>query len=140
VKSIVIDTNVVISFLTDRDLRQQEIAARLFEDAASARLEVVLHQAVITEVVYVLQNLYNQAPPTVAATIRDLMDMHGIAIADEMPWSRLFEIWPGRIETYADAALAAVAASGGHEYLATFDRGFRRQLNRLGIRPYPPTE
>ena len=139
-KRIVIDTNVVISFLTDRDLRQQEIAARLFEDAASARLEVVLHQVVITEVVYVLQNLYKQAPAVVASTIRDLMDMPGVIVADEMPWSRLFEIWPGKIETYADAALAAAAASGGHEYLATFDRGFRKHLKRLGIRPYPPVE
>jgi predicted nucleic acid-binding protein len=139
-KRIVIDTNVVISFLTDRDLRQQEIAARIFEDAASATLEVVLHQAVITEVVYVLQNLYKQAPAAVAATIRDLMDMPGVIVADEMPWSSLFEIWPGKIETYADAALAAVTASGGHEYLATFDRGFRKQLKRLGIRTYPPVE
>jgi predicted nucleic acid-binding protein len=139
-KRIVIDTNVVISFLTDRDLRQQQMAGKLFEDAASARLEVVLHQAVITEVIYVLQNLYKQAPAAVAATIRDLMDMPGVVVIDEVPWSRLFEIWPGKIETYADAALAAVAASGGHEYLATFDRRFRKHLKRLGIRPYPPAE
>ena len=49
-KRIVIDTNVVISFLTDRDLRQQQMAGKLFEDAASARLEVVLHQAGGSEV------------------------------------------------------------------------------------------
>jgi len=36
VKRIVIDTNVVVSFLTDRDLRQQELAARLFQDADAA--------------------------------------------------------------------------------------------------------
>ncbi len=136
-KRVVIDTNVVISFLTDRDRRQQEIAARLFEDAASARHEIVLHQAVVTEVVYVLQNLYRQAPAVVTATIRDLIDMPGIIVADEMPWMRLFEIWPGTIETYADAALAAVADSGGHEYIATFDSEFRRQFRQLGIRAYP---
>jgi predicted nucleic acid-binding protein len=139
-KRIVIDTDVVISFLTDRDPRQQGIAARLFEDTAAAKQQVVLHQAVVTEVVYVLQNLYKQAPAVVAAAIRDLMDMPGIIVVDEMPWARLFEIWPGRIETYPDAALAAVAHSGGYEYLATFDRGFRKQLKQLGIRPYPAVE
>ena len=139
-KRVVIDTNVVISFLTDRDLRQQKIAAEIFEDAASARLEVVLHQAVITETVYVLRNLYRQAPAAVAAAVRDLIDMPGVILVDEMPWTRLFEIWPGKVESYADAALAAVADSGGHEYLATFGRGFRKQLRRLGVRPYPPAE
>ena len=139
-KRIVIDTNVVISFLTDRDPRQQEITARLFEDTAAAKQEIILHQAVITEVVYVLQNLYKQAPAVVAAAIRDLMDMPGIIVVGEMPWARLFEIWPGRIETYADAVLAAVAHSGGYEYLATFDRGLRHRLKRLGIRPYPAVE
>lgn len=139
-KRIVIDTNVVISFLTDRDLRQQKIAAGIFEDAASARREVVLHQTVITETVYVLQNLYNQAPAAVATAVRDLIDMPGVIVVDEIPWTRLFEIWPGKIETYSDAALAAVADSGGHEYLATFDMGFRKHLKRLGIRPYPSAE
>ncbi len=139
-KRIVIDTSVVISFLTDRDLRQQKIAAEIFEDAASARLEVVLHQAVITETVYVLQNLYRQAPAAVATAVRDLIDMPGVILVDETPWTRLFEIWPGKVESCADAALAAVADSGGHEYLATFDRGFRKQLRRLGVCPYPPAE
>jgi predicted nucleic acid-binding protein len=136
-KRIVIDTNVVISFLTDRDPRQQEIAAKLFEDTAAARRQIVLHQAVITEVAYVLQNLYKQAPEAVAATLRDLMDMPGVVVVDEMPWARLFEIWPARIGTYADASLAAVAIAGGYEYVATFDRGFRKHLKQLGIRSYP---
>ncbi len=136
-KRVVIDTNVVISFLTDRDPRQQEIAARLFEDAAAAKQDIILHQSVITEVVYVLRNLYNQTAVQVAGMIRDLMDMPGITVVDEMPWARLLEIWPAIIENYADAALAAVADSGGYEYLATFHRRFRKQLKRLGINQYP---
>ncbi len=139
-KRIVIDTNVVISFLTDRNLEQQKTAAVLFEDTASARHEIVLHQAVITEVVYVLRNLYKQTPAMVAATIRDLIGMPGISVVDEMPWARVFDIWPGQIETYADATLAAVALSRGYEYIATFDRSFRNRLKRLGLRPHPAFE
>ena len=132
-KQILIDTNVVISFLTDRDPRQQETAARLFEDTAAAKHELILHQVVITEVIYVLQNLYKLTAAAVAATVRDLMDMPGIVIVDEMPWGRVFEIWPREISTYADATLAAVALSGSYDCVATFDRGFRNRLKRLGI-------
>jgi hypothetical protein len=34
---IVIDTNIVISFLTNRNLEQQELAAKLFIDASADR-------------------------------------------------------------------------------------------------------
>lgn len=137
-KRIVIDTNVVVSFLTDRDLRQQELAARLFQDAAAGSCEILLHQTVISELVYVLRNLYKQTPQDVAETIRELSEMPGVSVMDEMPWGDLFSIWPRDIETYADAALAAVAGSRKDSYLATFDRNFEKGLRRLGIRTYRP--
>ncbi|MCK5231601.1 MAG: hypothetical protein KAR13_15115 [Desulfobulbaceae bacterium] len=36
-KKIIIDTNVLISFLTDRNLTQQEKAATLFSEAANLK-------------------------------------------------------------------------------------------------------
>lgn len=110
-KRIVIDTNVVVLFLTDRDLRQQELAARLFQDAAAGSCEILLHQTVISELVYMLRNLYKQTPQDVAEITRELSEMPGVSVMDEMPWGDLFSIWPRDIETYADAALAAVAGS-----------------------------
>lgn len=89
-KRIVIDTNVVVSFLTDRDLRQQELAARLFQDAAAGSCEILLHQTVISELVYVLRNLYKQTPQDVAETIRELSEMPGVSVMDEMPWGICF--------------------------------------------------
>ncbi len=48
---------------------------------ASGRHEIVLHQAVITEVAYVLQNLYKQTPTWISATA--LLNLPTVA-----PW------WP----------------------------------------------
>jgi predicted nucleic acid-binding protein len=135
VKRIVIDTNVAVSFLADRDLRQQELAARLFQDAAP---EILLHQTVISELVYMLRNLYKQTPQDVAEITRELSEMPGVSVMDEMPWGDLFSIWPCDIETYADAALAVVAGSRKDSYLATFDRNFEKGLRRLGIRTQKP--
>ena len=44
VKRVVLDTNVLVSFLTDRDAEQQEQAAALFETAAQGEAELILHQ------------------------------------------------------------------------------------------------
>lgn len=50
-KRVVLDTNVLVSFLTDRNAEQQEQASALFEAASSGKTELVLHQIVITELV-----------------------------------------------------------------------------------------
>jgi predicted nucleic acid-binding protein len=38
---IVVDTNVLISFLTDRDQRQQELAGTLFREAAEGKCVLI---------------------------------------------------------------------------------------------------
>jgi predicted nucleic acid-binding protein len=137
---IVIDTNIVISFLTDRDPRQQEIAARMFQDAEAGQHELILHQIVVTEAVYVMRNLYRQTAGEVAATIRELIELPGIIVVDAMPWADLFDIWPQAVEAYADAALVAVTRHGKYDALATFDHDLLRRLKKLGTHPYPYSE
>jgi predicted nucleic acid-binding protein len=134
---IVIDTNVVMSFLTNRNLNQQEAAAALLENASAGKHELLLHQIVATEVVYVLHNLYQRPMREVAAYLQDLIELPGIVVLDKMPWADLFSLWPREVEAYADAALVAVTRSGGHDYLATFDRNLRRRLKALNVVPYP---
>ncbi|MGA2262442.1 MAG: PIN domain-containing protein [Acidobacteriota bacterium] len=137
---IVIDTNIVISFLTNRSLEQQALAAKLFEGASAGKHELLLQQIVITEVVYVLRNLYRRTVEEVAASVRDLIELPGIVVLDKMPWGDLCDLWPREIEEYADAALVAVTRSGRHDYLATFDLKLRKRLKALGVSPYPFTQ
>ncbi len=54
---ILLDTNVLVSFLTDRDAAQQEVAAGLFAQAAQNRARIILPQITATEMVFVLTNL-----------------------------------------------------------------------------------
>jgi predicted nucleic acid-binding protein len=135
-RRIVLDTNVLLSFLTDRDPEQQEKAAHLFDEAAAGELTLVLHQMVVTELVYVLRNLYSVAPEVIAATIEDVLAMPGIAPENDLVWSLLLDLWPAKVSDFTDAALAAVAIQGRHDALATFDRPFARQLARQGAGVY----
>ena len=47
--SYIIDTNALLSFVTDRNLKQQEIVSELFERAASLECNILCHQHVVTE-------------------------------------------------------------------------------------------
>jgi predicted nucleic acid-binding protein len=135
-RGIVLDTNVLLSFLTDRDPEQQEKAARLLDEAAAGELTLILHQMVITELVYVLRNLYGVAPEVIAATIGDVLGMPGVAPIDDLVWSLVLDLWPEKVSDFTDAALAAVMIQGRHDALATFDRPFARQLAKQGAVVY----
>jgi predicted nucleic acid-binding protein len=132
-KRIVVDTNVLASFLTDRDARQQARAARLFEAAAAGEVQLILHQLVATELIYVLRTVYTVDAAEVAATLHDLLALPGITPVDELPWPAVLALWPRRIEGFVDAALVAVTRAGKHDAIATFDDRLRRRLSRLGV-------
>ena len=139
-KRVVLDTNVLVSFLTDRDAEQQAQAAALFEAAAQSEVELVLHQIVVGEMVYVLGNLYQVEAQEIAAMIDDLLASPGVKPVDELSWTLVLELWPGRVSDFADAVLAAVALGGRYDAVATFDRRFVRRLRREGIPRYWLTE
>lgn len=133
---IVIDTNVLLSFLTDRDLRQQTLAARLVEEAARGQRELILHQVVLTELVYVLSNVYDQEAADVAAILSDLIDLPGVLLWNEISWPAVLALWPQRISDFGDACLAAIAKRSPVDCIATFDRTFAKRLQREGLRSH----
>lgn len=133
---VLLDTNVVVSFVTDRSRVQQEKAARLLERGAGGKLHLFLHQTVAAELVYVLLNVYRRPAPEVAALLADLLDMPGLTPIDAMPWSSVLGLWPRIVADFSDAALAAVAREGRFNAVATFDRTFARRIGRLGMSEY----
>lgn len=137
-KSVVVDTNLLISFLTDRDAEQQTRAAELFQASGRGEARLILHQAVISELVYVLGNLYRVPSEEIAATIDDLLRTPGVCPVDEVSWPRVLELWPQRCKDFGDAVLATVAAEGRHDAVATFDQRFTRQLRKQGLSAWLP--
>lgn len=138
-KRVVIDTNVLISFVTDRNLEQQGQAARIFEAAKRSRITVVCHQNVVTEFVYVLDRIYHVEPITVQNMLRNLIEMPGIELVNDLDFSHLLAVWPGKCPDYGDAVLLAFCK--GHKDIrpATFDRKFARQAHNIGIKLYEET-
>jgi predicted nucleic-acid-binding protein len=57
-KKIIIDTNILLSFITDRDLTQQKMASGIFNDASQLKYLILCPQNVLTEFVFVLDKIY----------------------------------------------------------------------------------
>jgi predicted nucleic acid-binding protein len=130
--SYILDTNVLISFVTDRNLPQQNIIRKYFEDAASVICELLICDIVINEFVYVMEHIYNIKSTNIAGMLRALIKMPGIKLVNYFDPESVLELWPLKINDYGDAVLASFAKSL-NKRIITFDRKFTKQLNKGNI-------
>ena len=135
-RRVLVDTNVLLSFLTDRNAAQQRQAAALLEEAASGASQLLLHQCVLTELVYVLRNLYERESRNVAAILRDLFELPGIEPVDALAWPRVLDLWPAPLKDFGDAVLVAAGVQHRADAVATFDRDLARRLSRFRLADY----
>jgi predicted nucleic acid-binding protein len=137
-KEILVDANVLVSFLTDRNRAQQEQAAELFRGAADREHTLVLHSITLFEMVHVFTQVYKAEPLDVAGALRKLLEMPGVTSAADLTWSLVLDRWPQPVPALGDAILAAVAHQGRYDAVATFDGNLRKKLVKQGSVSYWP--
>ncbi len=132
-KTFILDTNALISFVTDRNLAQQEKVTRLFEAASRLKCLVVCPQHVLHEFVFVMDKVYNQKKETIGQMIRDFIDLPGVQIQHDLDFSTLLNLWPVTIGDYGDAIVAAVGKKIKGAQIVTFDAKFSTGLEKIGL-------
>ncbi|MBU2647034.1 PIN domain-containing protein [bacterium] len=135
-KKVIFDTNLLISFITDRNPDQQEMAALFFEQAARLKHEAICHLNVVAEFVHVMDRVYDIDKDKTNEMISDLMGMPGVQIIGEVDLKTVLKIWPSTIVDYGDALLAAVSIQHRKAEIATFDEKFKMALSKLSLPLY----
>jgi predicted nucleic-acid-binding protein len=133
VKKYVIDTNVLISFVTDRNLDQQKVVAPLFEGASRLKCSLICHQFVLTEFVFVMERVYQTPKETIHAMLHDFIAMPGVEIHQQTDFNLLLSFWPSKIADFGDAVVAATAKAVKGAIVVTFDAKFKATLKKLGL-------
>jgi predicted nucleic-acid-binding protein len=132
VKKYIIDTNALISFVTDRNPEQQQKIAPLFESAANLKALILCHQYVLTEFIYVMDRVYQVPKEDIRRIINDLVDMPGIEVIHEIDFTAVLSCWPDPIPDFGDAVIASVGKIR-KSAIVTFDRKFAKNLKSLGM-------
>lgn len=135
-QSVVVDSNVFVSYLTGRHEKQYDASRALLQEAEDGNIAAVLPQFVIFEVTYVLQSLYSVSGNRLASMVRDLVFFPGMQIVDDCPWKRVLELWPDSLAGLTDAAIVALATTNRYDAVATFDRKLANKLEAFGLASY----
>ena len=135
-KRYIIDTNILISFVTDRNQEQQQRIAPLFEAAANLKALILCHQFVLTEFIYVMDKLYHLPKDEIGRMIADFIQMPGIEIIQKCDFDAVLSCWPYPLTDFGDAVIASVNMSRRYAVILTFDRKFAGALKSLGLKSY----
>ena len=132
-KKYIIDTNALISFVTDRNINQQKRISILFEEAARLKILLLCPQNVITEFIYVLEKIYKIPKIKINTMIHDIIHTPGIEIINELPFETLLPLWPSKIPDFGDSVIASLALQYKGSIVATFDKSFSSLLKKIDI-------
>lgn len=135
-KRYVIDTNALISFVTDRNPEQQKVVTPIFESAAHMKAVIFCHQNVLTEFIYVLDRVYRLPKKQIGPMITDLVQMPGIELVQELDYPAALSVWPDPFSDFGDAVVASVALAQKGAEVVTFDRKFALGLTTMHIRHF----
>lgn len=133
---VIIDTNVLVSFVTDRNLLQQKKATRLFEETASLKTSVLCHPNVISEFVYLMDTVYGVQKEELHRIINDLVELPGLNIIQDLDLDMILDYWPIHVADYGDGILASLCKKTRNSAIGTFDHKFQKELIALGLSVY----
>lgn len=132
-KKYILDSNALISFVTDRNLAQQEIVAPLFEAASKLKCTLICHQFVLTEFIFVMDKVYGTPKTTINEMVRDFVAMPGVELHQQTDFGILLSFWPSSVADFGDALIAATGKSIKRAVVVTFDEKFKSGLTKLGL-------
>ena len=125
---VVVDTNVIIRFLTKTPVDHHERALSLMEKVSAGEVDLTLSAAVVGEVAAILHHVFKTPQSQVASTLLTLVNARGVIVEDEDVVRRALE--HSRDLKDVDFIDAYVAAKAQAEDLpvASFDRGLHKKL------------
>lgn len=121
-----IDTDVLIRFLTGDDRAKQERAARLLEQIEQGSLTVAAPDTVIADAVYVLSSprLYHLPRQEVAALLIPLVRLPGLRIKERRTVLAALNLYASTNFDFGDAMIVASMQQSGSQTVYSFDADF----------------
>ncbi len=119
----IIDTNILIRYVTNDDPKKAAKARALFERVEVGELEIFVCEAVLSEVIWVLTHpkVYNLSREEVSAFLDSFLRLSGVIIQGKSIYLRALEMYKITDLDFPDCILAALVENGKIDELITFD-------------------
>jgi len=118
---IALDTNVLVRFLVEDDVRQSLRAKRLVQSQVDVDAQCFVPDIVLCELVWVLQASYKVSRLRIAEVLSELSRARHILLESAERVSRAVKAYAAGKGDFADYLIREVSLGHGCEAVATFD-------------------
>ena len=125
-KKALIDSNVILRYLTKDPPKMAEAALKTFDDAQNGKISLILTPLTVAEIVWVLESFYDHSKAKIAETMGQFLFCDGLEVEDLDLLGEALSLYQGKNLDFADAFLAAVALRRGPQAVYSFDQHFNR--------------
>jgi len=129
-KSVAIDANIIVRYLTGDDPAQAAAAADLFQAADAGRVSLVIPTPILQETVYVLETFYGGTPETIAPKLIALLGLTGVTCPDARWVLDAVQWYRSKNTDFGNALLCAFAHHHQCE-VNTFDRSLIKKFSEI---------
>jgi predicted nucleic-acid-binding protein len=124
-KPLLVDTNVLVRFVTGEPTDQADDVAQLFSAAEAGKLRLVVLPMVLAEAVFVLNGFYEHPRTKVAEVLAHLITCPGFRSEQQECMLRALKLFGAGKVDFVDCYLAAVSICE-ERTVVSFDRDFSK--------------
>ena len=126
-----LDTNVLIRFLTSDKTQKFRVVYTLFESLERGDLRVELKLIVLFQVIFVLKSFYSVPIEEIATGMLEILEYKGIIVKEKRIVRRTLTLWHDNKLDIVDCYLVACLEGDKQNILYSYDRDFDKfEINR----------
>ncbi len=120
-----LDTNVLLRYIANDDLKQAEVVDRLFRDSSLAREDLFVPVIVLCELVWVLDRVHGQTKPQIVEVLERLLGLDLLRFEQESVVRRSLIGFSAGKASFPDYVIGEISRHAGCRDTVSFDRGLR---------------
>ncbi len=130
-KRAVIDTNLLVRYLTEDDPSKAHDVKRLLLKAAQGEVRLLIPSVVIAELVWVLQSFYKLERSEIVPLLNAILHTHGVEVSEKLVVSEAITLYRDGTIDFIDAWIISFAKTAGVRVVYTFDRKHFKSIDGI---------
>jgi predicted nucleic-acid-binding protein len=134
IRKAVIDTNLLVRYLTEDDPLKAKAVENLLNRALKGELTILIPSIVIAELVWVLESFYHMKPHDIAELVEAILNTPGVIVTEKSIITSALKIYKEKNIDLVDAWIAEFAKVRGINTIYTFDKKHFRDIAGIETR------
>lgn len=121
-KRAVIDTNILVRYLTNDDPSKAKAVDSLLNKALKGELKILIPSIVIAELVWVLESFYEMRANEIAELVEAVLNTPGVEVTDKSIINLALKLYRAKSMDFIDAWVIEFAKNNNVNTIYTFDK------------------